>query len=163
MNKITQLINKMIEHEKGCPKRVNHFLKVHSFANIIANLENIDDNKKLILEAVTILHDVGIKISLEKYNSTSGKYQEIEGPPIAEKILIDLDFPKDIIDRIYFLIAHHHSYDNVDGIDYQILIEADFLVNIFEDELNKENILNIRNKYFKTESGKNILNKLYLY
>lgn len=162
MNKITQLINKMIEHEKGCPKRVNHFLKVHSFANIIAEAENLEAATKLIIEVAAILHDIGIKVSLEKYNSTSGKYQEFEGPPIAEKFLVDLGFPKDIIDRICFLIAHHHSYDNVDGIDYQILIEADFLVNIFEDELNKENILNIRNKYFKTESGKNILDKLYL-
>jgi len=162
MNQTTQLINKMIEHEKGFPKRVNHFLKVYSFANIIAASENLDATKKLILETATILHDVGIKISLKKYNSSAVKYQEIEGPPIAEKMLIDLNFPKDIIDRVCFLIAHHHHYDKIDGIDYQILIEADFLVNIFEDELKKELILNIKNKYFRTDSGKKILDKLYL-
>lgn len=162
MNNIDQLLNKMIEHEKGCPRRVNHFLKVHSFANIIASGENVDDDKKLILQAVTILHDVGIKVSLEKYNSSSGKHQEIEGPPIAEKMLSDLNFSKDLIDRVCFLIANHHSYDKIDGIDYQILIEADFIVNIYEDELSKKSAQSIKNKYFKTESGKNLLYKLYL-
>lgn len=162
MDKINQLINKMIQHEKGCPKRVNHFLKVNSFANIIANSENVDDNKKLILNLATILHDVGIKISLEKYNSSSGKYQEIEGPPIAEMMLFDLEFSKDIIDRVCYLIANHHHYNEVNDIDYQILIEADFLVNIFEDELDKDSIFKIRNKYFKTKSGKNMLDIIYL-
>lgn len=165
MTKTTKLINKifekMIEHENGCPRRVNHFLKVHSFANIIAESENLDDVSKFILEIAAIMHDVGIKASLKKYNSSSGRYQEIEGPPIAEKMLKDLGFSQEIIDRVCLLIANHHSY-GIDGIDYQILIEADFLVNIFEDELSKENILNIRNKYFKTQSGKSILDALYL-
>lgn len=162
MSNINQLMNKMIEHERSCPRRVNHFLKVHSFANIISANENVDDNKKSIIQAVTILHDIGIKSSLEKYNSSSGKHQEIEGPPIAEKMLNDLNFSKDLIDRVCFLIANHHSYDKIDGIDYQILIEADFIVNIYEDELSKDSILSIKNKYFKTESGKKILDTLYL-
>lgn len=163
MKKTNQLIIKMIEHEKGCPRRVNHFLKVHAFANIIAAAENLDENEKMSLETAAIVHDIGIKISLEKYNSSAGKYQEIEGPPIAKEMLTDLEFPKVIIDRVCFLIANHHHYGNIDGIDYQILIEADFLVNIFEDELKKETIINIKNKYFKTESGKAILDKLYLH
>lgn len=162
MEKITQLINKMIEHEKGCPKRINHFLKVHSFANIIAEAEKIDEKVKFILEVTTIVHDIGIKISLEKYNSSSGHYQEIEGPPVAEKLLTDLGFEENLIERVCFLIANHHQYDKIDGTDYQILIEADFLVNIFEDDMSKESVISIRNKYFKTESGKNILDKMYL-
>lgn len=162
MNKILELTKKMIEHEKVCPHRVNHFLKVNAFAKIIATDENLDEKTFFIIDAATLLHDVGIKISLEKYNSSSGKYQEIEGPAAAEKILTGLEFPKDIADRVCFLIANHHTYDNIDGIDYQIMIEADFLVNIFEDELKKESILRIRDKYFKTETGKKLLNELYI-
>ena len=49
-----------------------------------------------------------------------------------------MGFDDDISKRVQYLIAHHHTYDHVDGIDYQILIEADFLVNIMEDHLSKE-------------------------
>lgn len=162
MDKLAQLLNKMIEHEKGCPRRINHFLKVNAFANIIADSEHVSDEEKLIINMATIVHDIGIKVSLEKYNSSAGNYQEIEGPPIAEKLLNDLDIPKNIIERVIFLIENHHTYDKINGIDYQILVEADFLVNIFEDNLNVENILSIKNKYFKTGSGKNLIDIMYL-
>jgi hypothetical protein len=99
---------------------------------------------------------------LEKYNSSAGHYQQIEGPVVARKILSESGFGTKLIERICFLVANHHTYDNIDGIDYQILIEADFLVNIFEDELSKEKIILIKEKYFKTTSGKNLLDKLYL-
>jgi hypothetical protein len=60
------------------------------------------------------------------------------------------------------LIGHHHTYSKIDGIDYQILIEADFLVNIYEDEIKIPQIESIKNKYFKTKSGTEFLNSLYL-
>ena len=159
---ITELINKMIEYETGCPQRTNHFLKVWAFAKQIAENENIDLKTKFIIESVAVIHDIGIKPSLEKYNSSAGHYQQIEGPAVARKILSESRFEIELIDRICFLIANHHTYDNIDGIDYQILIEADFLVNIFEDGLSKEKIILIKEKYFKTTSGKNLLDKLYL-
>ena len=99
---------------------------------------------------------------MEKYNSSAGHYQQIEGPAVARKILSESRFEIELIDRICFLIANHHTYDNIDGIDYQILIEADFLVNIFEDGLSKEKIILIKGKYFKTTSSKDLLDKLYL-
>lgn len=163
MDKLNQLINYMMKHEKGCPKRINHFLKVHSFAKIIADSENFADSTKDIIEVAAILHDVGIKPSLVKYQSSAGHHQEIEGPPIAKEILYRLGFFEEIIDRVCYLIANHHTYTNIEGEDYQTLIEADFLVNIFEDGLNKENILTIKEKYFKTNAGINLLDNLYLY
>ena len=80
----------------------------------------------------------------------------------TEEMLTKLNFSKDIIDRVCFLIGHHHTYSNIEGIDYQILVEADFLVNIFEDEINKDSIKSIKEKIFKTKSGIKILNDLYL-
>lgn len=151
----------MIEYEKGCPKRINHFLKVNSFAKIIAEAENISQKQKEILEVATIVHDIGIKPSLEKYNSSAGKYQQIEGPQVAEKLLKELEFSQETIDRVCFLVANHHNYEKVDDVDYQILIEADFLINIFEDGLDTETALKIKENHFKTESGKRILDALY--
>jgi HD superfamily phosphodiesterase len=159
---ISELIDKMIEYETGCPKRINHFLKVYSFAKLIAENENLSEDIMQIVSIASIVHDIGIKISLEKYNSTSGKYQEKEGPAVAQKMLAELGFKQDLIDRVSFLIANHHSYDNIDGIDYQILIEADFLVNIFEDGLSKEQAEHIEERYFKTAYGKKLLETMYL-
>ncbi len=39
----------------------------------------------------------------------------------------------DVSERVQYLIAHHHTYGNIDEMDYQILVEADFLVNIMEE------------------------------
>ncbi|MCR4653462.1 MAG: phosphohydrolase, partial [Eubacterium sp.] len=64
-------------------------------------------------------------------------------------------------DRVCYLIAHHHTYQGVDDIDYQILLEADFLVNAYEDELGSEAIMNFRRNVFRTESGLKLLNQMY--
>ena len=90
------------------------------------------------------------------------KYQEIEGPPIAEEMLTKLRYDKNVIERVSYLVAHHHTYSNIDGIDYQILVEADFLVNIDEDEMTKETAKNVREKIFKTKSGTQMLDNLFL-
>jgi hypothetical protein len=59
------------------------------------------------------------------------------------------------------MIGNHHSYKNIDGLDFQILVEADFLVNIYEDNLDKGAIESIRKKIFKTATGLKILNSMY--
>ncbi len=64
-------------------------------------------------------------------------------------------------ERICYLIAHHHTYDNVDGIDYRILLEADFLVNALEDELDKAAIIHFRDKVFETATGTYLLNTMF--
>lgn len=162
MDKITNLLNKMIEYEANCPKRISHFLKVYSFAKLIAENEELSEDIKLIITVASIVHDIGIRISLEKYNSSSGKYQEKEGPSVAEKMLTELGFERKLVERVCFLIANHHTYDNIEGIDYRILIEADFMVNIFEDGLSKEQAALIEKKYFKTKCGKKLLKTIYL-
>lgn len=67
----------------------------------------------------------------------------------------------EFVDRICYLIAHHHTYNNVDGLDYRILIEADFLVNAYEDDMDKEAILTVRNKIFRTRMGTELLNTMF--
>ena len=51
--------------------------------------------------------------------------------------MADSGFDAELIDRISYLIAHHHTVTGIDGMDYQILIEADFLVNAAEKGLGK--------------------------
>ena len=80
----------MIKYYAGDKKRINHFIKVHGYAKAIGEAEGLDERTMLILETAAYVHDIGIKISEEKYNSSAGKYQEIEGPPIAEEMLTNV-------------------------------------------------------------------------
>ena len=155
------LILKMISYDHGCPGRIQHFLKVHSFAKTIAVSEHLDEKTLFITEAAAIVHDIGIRLCLEKYGDGNGKLQEKEGPVIAEKLLSDLGFSGEVSERVQYLIAHHHTYNNIDGIDYQILVEADFLVNMCEDELSEEALQNAYRNIFRTETGKKICREMY--
>ena len=90
-----------------------------------------------------------------------GKYQEKEGPSEAKKLLETLNIDAQIIDRVCYLVGHHHTYKAIDGIDYQILVEADFLVNIYEDSLPKSSAASILFKIFKTRTGIRLLKTMY--
>ena len=150
---IGDIAKKMILYFDGDARRINHGLKVYGFAASIGCQEELTAEEQQILEAAALLHDIGIKLSEIKYNSSSGKYQEIEGPAVARELLADYNFNENILDRICFLIGNHHSYGKIDNKDFQILIEADFIVNINEDEMSREQIKSIKDKYFKTDAG----------
>ncbi|MCC8152580.1 MAG: HD domain-containing protein [Lachnospiraceae bacterium] len=150
---IEQLIVEMITYYAGDAPRIQHFLKVHDFARTIAVLENIDENTIFTLEAAAVVHDIGIHISEEKYGSCAGSYQELEGPPLAEEMLKRLGFSEEVISRVSYLVGHHHTYSNIDGSDYQILVEADFLVNLFEDDSPKNAVEHALQHIFRTKTG----------
>ncbi|WP_024346335.1 HD domain-containing protein [Lacrimispora indolis] len=149
-----QLIMEMTAFYQGDPKRIQHFIKVHSFARLIGMKEKISEETQFILETAAIVHDIGIKASEEKYGSSGGKYQELEGPPAAETLLAGLGYQKEVIERVCYLVGHHHTYHGIDGLDYQILVEADFLVNMYEDQMNADSIRSALNKIFRTGTGK---------
>ena len=155
-------INKMIRYFGEDVRRINHALKVYGFATAISNPHMISEQESKIISLAAILHDIGIQEAERKYHSTAGNYQEIEGPPIARQIMQECGIEAPIIDRVCFLIGNHHSYHRIDGLDFQIMIEADFLVNIFEDSITRESIITIRNKYFKTANGIKLLDEIYL-
>ena len=161
MNQLAELCKAMIAYDKGDPRRIHHFLKVHAFAAQIGREEGLDEKTLFRLEAAAYVHDIGIHAAEKKYRSAAGEYQEIEGPPIARAMLMALDFSPALINRVCDMVAHHHSYDKIDEVDLQILIEADFMVNAYEDGLPKRNIKSFRDKIFRTETGIHYLNELF--
>jgi len=158
---LNNLISEMIEYEKGNPRRVQHFLKVHAFAKIIAEQEGLDERTQDTLEIAAVLHDIGIKPSVKKYGSSAGNYQEIEGPG-ARLFLKKYNVSDEIMERVSFLIANHHTYGSIQAVDYQVLIEADFLVNIYEDSMKPSQIESIRDRLFKTKTGVHLLETMFL-
>jgi len=159
---IDDILESAIIYNGNDIKRINHLLKVFSFAHHIGIMEKCDMTIQEIIDISAILHDIGIHEAERKHNSNAGNWQEIEGPPVANELLKNFNLDDSIKDRILFLIGHHHQYKVIDGIDFQILVEADFLVNIFEDGMDEHSIKNIKEKIFKTKSGNKLLEKLYL-
>lgn len=162
MTQNSALIREMIHYYAGDPKRIQHFMKVHSLAAFIADCENIDEKTRFILETAAIIHDIGIKPSEEKYGDSSGKHQEEEGPAAARPLLAKLSYDPPVVDRVCWLIAHHHTYDNIDSLDYQILVEADFLVNLYEEQISEEGILAACHNIFRTSTGIQLCQTMFM-
>lgn len=163
MNKlVSNAIRKMINYFDGDILRINHALKVYGFAKSIGELEGLEENKLQLLEVAAVLHDIGIKESERKYNSSAGQYQQIEGPGVARTLLDEYNLGEKFLSRIDYLIGNHHTYSKIDDIDFRILVEADFLVNIFEDNIDRTRLLDIRDKYFRTKAGINYLESMYI-
>ena len=161
MDRLTKTALAMCRYMEGDVKRINHFMKVHSFAKVIGEAEGLSRTEQEALEAAAYVHDRGIKNSEIKYGSPSGYYQQIEGPGEAEKLLSEAGFGAEVIDRVKYLVSRHHKYANIDGMDCQILIEADFIVNVYEDGIGEDTIRDIYSKVFKTDAGREIMRRLY--
>ena len=159
--RIEKLLTAMMEYDHGDVPRIQHFVKVYEFARMIGLMEGLDSKTQFTLESAAVVHDIGIHISEQKYGSSSGKYQELEGPAEAKKLLDGLEWPADVTERVGYLVGHHHTYHDMDGMDYQILIEADYLVNASEKTYSPANVQNFMNTNMKTESGKKLAKALF--
>ncbi|OGP63278.1 MAG: phosphohydrolase [Deltaproteobacteria bacterium RBG_13_47_9] len=142
-------------------KRVKHALNVAQYAEEILKVEGGDP---LVILAAAYLHDIGIHEAEMKYQSPSGDYQEMEGPAIARGILEKLNVQKEIIEEACDMIGHHHHPKDEETLNFQILHEADWLVNIEEEGISKdrERVEKIVKKSFRTVTGRQMAKKLYL-
>ncbi|MFA9381781.1 MAG: phosphohydrolase, partial [Acetanaerobacterium sp.] len=107
------------------------------------------------------VHDIGIKASEEKYGSCAGNYQELEGPPLAKEMLTRLGFDPDVTERVCYLVGHHHTYSGINADDYRMLVEADLIVNIQEDDITAESAYAACGKYFRSKSAIAFLHRLF--
>lgn len=161
MNKIEELKEEMLRFYSGHPKQIQHFLKVCTFAEWIGTGEQLEEHTLFLLKAAALVHDIGIRPAMEKYGKSSGSLQEQEGPSKAREMLEGLGYRKEDIERICYLVGHHHTYTDVDGMDYRILLEADFLVNGYEEDMKKEAICHGMKTIFRTKTGIRILKTMF--
>ena len=154
---LASLMDAMCAYEEGCPQRIHHFIKVHGFARQIGLCEGLDEDAMFVLEAAAITHDIGIKPAMQLQGSAPGPVQEKLGPPVAAMMLPMLEFPQDVTERVCYLIGHHHTYQGVEGVDWRILLEADYLVNMIEGNHPAAAIDQARDTFFETMEGKRLL------
>ncbi len=153
---------KMIAFYRGNIHDIDHFLKVWAMAKTIGELEVQDKHAQEVLELAAVVHDIACPLCREKYGDTNGKHQELESPPLVEAFFKGLPVERPDVERISWLVAHHHTYANIDGPDHQILLEADFLVNAGESGYTPSAIRNFRERVFRTAAGKELLDSMYL-
>ncbi len=161
LSKVNDTINAMTEYFRGDVRRIHHFMKVYTIARTIGLNEKLPEDVQALVEIAAVTHDIGIKKSEEKYGSSLGELQEQEGPPEAEILLDKLGFEEEFIDKVCYLIANHHTYKGIDNAPYRILVEADFLANIYEDHISMELARNVKEKIFRTESGIKMFEQMY--
>ena len=161
MNRLDQIYAKMVDYEAGNAHRIQHFLKVHAFAAYIGRSSGLSPKVQETLEAAALVHDIGIKPADQRYGSHAGKYQEELGIEPAREMLTSCGYDRDIVERVAYLVGHHHTYTDIDGLDYQILVEADFLVNLHEDKSDAEKIRSVYERIFKTEAGKSLCKTMF--
>lgn len=163
LKSVQELALAMIRYDNGDPKRIQHSTKVHAYASLIGIGEGLDEETLFILESAALVHDIGIRASEKKYGYQNGKLQEQEGPSVARELLTKIGgYTEKQIERICWLVAHHHTYHASEDLDYQILIEADFLVNLYEDQESEDAIRAIRKNIFLTKSGLKMLDDMFL-
>ena len=156
-----QLMKKMMEDPQQNQQDINHFMKVYTFAQMIGKLEGLDDRTLDTLELAAIVHDIACPLCRRKFGKSDGRDQEREGMPLAREILEDIPVEDDIKERVVYLVGHHHTYSNMDGMDYQILLEADFLVNAGESEKYHRQLEAFRTNVFKTKTGLALLQAIF--
>lgn len=158
---INNVITKMITYSEGNKHDIAHFLKVYTYARMIGEMENLPEREQETLEIAAVIHDIACPVCRVKYGNTNGSNQEKESPELVEGFLKNVDIDEKMKARINYLVSHHHTYTNVDGMDYRILLEADFLVNADESEMSEEAVRTARERVFETNTGRKLLTDIY--
>ena len=67
-----------------------------------------------------------------------------------------------ITEQVTWLVGNHHTHELAkDSLLLQILMEADYLVNLAEGKASCEKILEVLEEFFVTETGKGYLRWLF--
>lgn len=158
---VSQAMARMIDFSQGNLRDIHHLIAVWTYAKTIGELEGLDSETRYILELAAITHDIACPLCREKYGNTDGKLQEREGPALAESFFQDAGLSDHQLERVKHLIGHHHTLTGIDGLDYQILIEADYIVNAAEQGYSRENIQDFLERFAKTDAGKRLIKSTF--
>jgi putative nucleotidyltransferase with HDIG domain len=142
-------------------RRIDHALQVSCYAEELLSYIDADPVTTL---AAAYLHDIGIPESERKHGSSSGKWQEIEGPPIVRKILATLDAEEALTEQVAAIVAGHHTRNAVDTPEFRVIWDADALVNFAEVLPSKsaEQIEELLQGHMVTEPGFRIARRIFI-
>ena len=133
-------------------RRISHALTALDYAERILDREEADP---LVVKAAAILHDIGIREAERKHGLAASEFQEIEGPPIARKILRNAGVAPGHIEHICRIVGSHHTAYDVDTPEFAIVWDADWLASLPEECLGetREKLREFIENTFRTRAG----------
>ncbi len=142
-------------------KRIAHALAVFQHAKALVRKEGGDPR---VVLAAAVLHDIGIHEAERRHGSTAGRYQEIEGPPIARKIMEDIGLDAETVEHACRIVGSHHTGRDIDTIEFRILWDSDWLVNLPDEypDADRNGLEGLVERLFKTDAGREKARRLFL-
>ena len=158
---VSEILRRMTAYPGNTLHDIDHLVKVHAWARAIAQSENMDPRDREIAEIAAIVHDIACPQCREKYGSCIPEKQEQEGAVLAREFLAKSGLTPEAVDRICFLVGRHHTTKGVQGMDWQILLEADYIANAGESHFAPEDMQDFVSWVFRTRAGKQIMRDIY--
>lgn len=158
INNETKLLYHALCYEEGHARRTQHILKVYALAKLLGESEQLSGEDRQILQAAAILHDIAIKYCKIHYNGDACQQnQQKEAPQLIRSFLQDADYLPSCVPQIVELVLHHHDYARPKDRLLQLLIEADLIINCYENSPPSEKTADDIRKLFRTDTGKKLL------
>lgn len=156
-NKEAYLLHSALCYEEGHPRRTQHILKVYALAKLLGEAEKLSAEEQQILQAAAILHDIAIKHCKEHCNGDASQSNQKQAAPLlVTRFLEEADYLPSYIPSVIDLVLHHHDYDAPKSKLLQLLMEADLIVNCYEERPDREKAEQIK-QLFQTERGRELL------
>jgi len=150
---VDKLIGEIKKEFDGDQKHITHSLLVFDRAQELMRREEADPR---VVVAAALLHDIGVPAAERKHSSSEGRFQEVEGSPIARRILEEIGMDEPTIEHVCQIVRSHHSADEIDTTEFRIVWDADRLEEAPDGllEQSPERLKGIIDQVFKTETGK---------
>ena len=149
----SKLLERVDEHFRKDSRRKEHARNVLLIAEELMAEGGGDPH---IVVPAAILHDIGIKEGEEGHDR--------RGAELSKKILLREGFQMEHVEEICEIIAHHHSYDYTDTMNFKIVYDADRIVNL-EDHTDRFELQEIEETIghtFLTSTGKRLARERFL-
>lgn len=156
MDREQALLLDALLYEDGHKRRTEHILKVYGLARLLGEAESLPEEEREILQAAAIVHDLAIKYCKEHCGGDAGQdNQRREAPHLVEEFLSRAGYSPQDVAQVIELVLHHHDYQGEHSRLLGLLIEADVLVNCYEEGLAAEQA-EAAAALFRSETGKRL-------
>ena len=162
--RVQQAMKRMIDYYAACDStQIAHTLCVHEYTRMLAMREGYDERKRGLLEIAALLHDIGCPSAKWKYGDSQPIHQQQEGMCIAadwfasDPSWLDTQEAQWVVD----VVGAHHNAVQAEVLGFEVLYEADLIVNLFEGYYPVDYADVYYRKMVRTKSGKQLFRQLF--
>ena len=160
---VTQIHKEVVEYFASTDySQIGHTEAVHNFAQLLGKLEAYDDRRQAMIEISALLHDIGCPNAKEKYGNTNAPNQEKEGKPKAAEILAKYELKAEDKALIAEAVGCHHHIKQLQEMGFELLAEADLIVNLLEGYYKMEQAQNLYETCVSSARGKELFKNMFL-